>query len=359
MHVKRFLSFFIGTLIPAYQIYSQPITLNNSHMPGANDTLRYSIAQLSSVGDYTQTGTNFTWNFSSLVPIAQGRRDFKHALQTPYAFFFVGIQEYGEKVADTINLGVIKMTNVYNFYKKQTTPTQAFIVDGLGVTFSNVPVPSYFSDKDELYFFPLSYPKYDSTTFRFSTPNTTLLPFVYTKTGYRVTKCDGWGTITTPYGTAPCLRIITTQYSTDSIKNQFFPLVFPNVQRSYQWLTTTSKIPFLEITGNMIGNQFTPTLARYRDNYLALTSANEYSPLEPHPIVFPIPAFEKIYLKNLPPRTIGIEIINLDGKVIKKWDEMANHVMDISDLEEGIYLLKGVDITNNLTFRLWILKNNR
>ena len=38
-------------------IYSQsPISLSNSNMPGSGDTLRYSNAKLTSIGNYTQTG---------------------------------------------------------------------------------------------------------------------------------------------------------------------------------------------------------------------------------------------------------------------------------------------------------------
>jgi hypothetical protein len=359
MNKKRYTFLIIGLVTGIIANYAQPISLNNSHMPGANDTLRYTNAQLNSLGNYTQTGTNFNWNFSSLIPLSQGRRDYKLAAQTPYAFFFIGFNEYGEKIADTINLGLIQMTKVYNFYKKQTSPFQAYIVDGLGVTFSNVPVPSYYTDKDELYLFPFSYPKYDSTTFRFSTPSTTMLPFVYTKTGYRVTKCDGWGTITTPYGTAPCLRVVTTQYSTDSIKNQFFPLVFPNIQRSYQWLTTTSKIPYLEISGNLIGNQFTPTTARYRDNYLNLTSLQNVPDIEPEAMIFPVPSADFIYLKNIPKNTVRFEILGMDGRIISEIQNQNRGSFDIRNFENGLYLLKGMDDHQNLTFRLWFYKNNR
>src|SRR5205823_3688264 len=83
------------------------------------------------------------------------------------------------------------ITKYWSFYKKQTTPLNAFVADGAGMTVNGIPVPSYYTDKDELYIFPLSYPKYDSSTFKFSTPTTSLLPLVYTKAGKRITKVDG------------------------------------------------------------------------------------------------------------------------------------------------------------------------
>lgn len=246
------------------------LTLTSAHFPGSGDTLRYSVAQLNSVGNYTQTGTNYNWNFSGLIPVSQGVRSYKPAFLTNYAFFF-SFQDFGELIADQLPIGPLTISDYYNFYRKQTNPFNAYIVDGAGISFSNVPVPSYYTDKDELYKLPISYPQYDSTTFRFSTPSTTLIPFVYSKTGYRVTKVDGWGNITTPYGTAPCLRVVTTQYSRDSIKTTFLPIAINNNQRSYQWLTATSRIPFLEVNGNVVGNNFTVTQVRYRDTYLNIT----------------------------------------------------------------------------------------
>ena len=171
-----------------------PITLGNTNMPGSGDTLRYTNVQLSSIGNYTQTGTNFNWNFGSVISTTQGVRSFKSAPQTPYFLFFLSTNEYGEKIADTIGAGPFLITKYWDYYKKQTSPN-AFIADGAGVTFSSVPLPSYYSDKDELYNFP-SYPKYYSTSFKFSTLTTSLIPIRYSKTGFRATKVDGWGTIT-------------------------------------------------------------------------------------------------------------------------------------------------------------------
>ncbi len=327
-------------------VYAQsPITLSNSNMPSNNDTLRYSNANISSVGNYTQTGTNFNWNFSSLVPTSQGRRDYKSSFSTPYAFFFLGINEYGEKVADTLGAGPLTITNYYNYYKKQTTPTNAYVVDGAGMTFSSVPVPSYYSDKDELYLFPLTYPKHDSTTFKFSTPTTTLLPIKYSKTGYRITDCDGWGTITTPYGTTNCIRVVTTQYSKDSIKNSLipFPVGFNNYTRSYQWLTTSSKIPYLEITGNLIGNNFTITQVRYRDNYVILTpngieKLTDVSAFE----MYPNPVINKLHINFK--YVNSFEIYDMAGQQLNLNYFPENNFIDCSPIKQGLYILK---ISNN------------
>lgn len=345
-------------LTSAKLIHAQsPISLSNSNMPGSGDTLRYSTALNSSLGSYTQTGTNFTWNFSSLTPISQGVRSYKNAIQTPYALFFLSFGEYGEKVADTLGAGPLTLTNYYLFYKKQTNPVNAYISDGAGITFSGVPVPNYYSDKDELYHFPMSYPKYDSTTFKFATAGTTLIPIQYSKTGSRVTKVDGWGTITTPYGTSACLRLITTQYSQDSIKNNLipFPLGFANNQRSYQWLTTGSKIPFLEINGNLIGNTYSVTQIRYRDAPRTITGIDNKVLESEELALYPNPASNELHLPFVLSNNTEASIFSQEGKLVKKMviEGKSNDFssVNVSDLSTGIFILHLKTDTNTTVFK--------
>lgn len=311
-------------------------------MPGSNDTLRYSIAKVSSLGNYTQTAANFNWNFSSLELTGQGIRDFKKASNTPYALFFFGINEYGEKIADTLGVGPVIMTNYYNYYKKQTLPS-AFIADGVGLTYNSFPIPNYYSDKDELYLFPMTYPKYDSTTFKFTTASNTNIPVKYSKTGYRVTVVDGWGTITTPFGTSNCLRLITTQYSKDSVKTSFGTFGFPNDQRSYQWMTTSSKIPFLEISGSLNGNTFNPALVRYRDSVRVITSLKSHKDLSDMKL-YPNPVRENLFLIFNSHNKFDVEVYSVEGSLIQAQLGLTpvNLKGDIhlSGLTPGLYVIK-------------------
>lgn len=322
-----------------------PINLTSSNFPGNNDTLRYSSVLPSATINYSQTGTNYNWDFSNLTPISQGLRSYKNAIQTPYAFYFLGFNEYGEKVADTLGAGPLTITNYYNYYKKQTTPVNAYVVDGSGMTFSSIPVPSYYSDKDELYMLPMSYPKYDSTTFKFSTLSSTLIPIIYSKTGYRVTKVDGWGTVTTPYGTQACLRVVTTQYSKDSIKNTIVPIPFgfANNQRSYQWLTLTSKIPFLEVSGNLVGANFTVSQIRYRDIYRNILSVNEQNADNTQFTFFPNPVKKELIFDSNQIEAEKIVIIDSNGKLVLSLNnsqiKASNSVINVEHLPPGLYHL--------------------
>ena len=336
---------------------SAQISITTTDMPASSDTIRYSSALVNSVGDYTTTGANYNWDFSGLSFITQGIREFKPSLSTPYGFFFLP-PKYGEKVQDTVPIPAvpglsITITDIYDFYKNSSSK---YAVEGLGVKLIGLPVPNFYSDEDELYFFPLNYQNRDSSTFKFSTLTTTLIPFAYSKHGYRITEVDGWGSITTPYGTANCIRVVSTQYSIDTlsgtIANFPFKFGFPNYQRTYQWLTNTEKIPYLEVSGNLVANNFIPTQVRYRDsvridinNPLGLSVQDLHQDLVTS--IYPNPSSDYIDI-ILPQKDgkINISISDIMGKEVisEVWDGLNQTYnkrrIQVSGLSAGSYLVK-------------------
>ncbi len=344
------------------------ITITNASMPSSADTIRYSIASNSSVGNYTATGTNYNWNFSTLNVIGQNLREFKPSFLTPYAFFFLP-PKFGEKTQDTIPIPAIpgvpalSITDVYSFYKKTTS---FFAVEGIGIKLNGIPVPNFNTNEDELYLFPLNYTDRDSTTFTFSTVSSTLVPFQYKKNGYRITQADGWGSITTPYGTANCLRVVSTQYSIDTISTTLLPspfnkLGFPNNVRSYQWLTLGEKIPYLEVVGNLIGSNFTITQVKYRD--IKRSSNVGLSETEQNLLIsaFPNPATHELNL-ILPQTktTVSLTITDLQGKMVLSREventtySVNKHVINTSKLAPGLYLLNLSTATQNQSIKISI-----
>jgi PKD repeat protein len=152
---------------------------------------------------------------------------------------------------------------VYRFYKNSAS---AFEIEGVGLRYSGFPIPSYYDDNDELYQFPLDYNDIDSSTFSYTL---SLLTFGALQTkGYRINKADGWGQITTPYGTFDALRITTDIVSRDSISiGGLIDFAFDNHQREVKWFAKGEGYPVMQVSGAVIANQFAPTAVTYRDNY--------------------------------------------------------------------------------------------
>jgi hypothetical protein len=65
---------------------SAQITITAADMPVVNDTLRSSAANPLTAIDITTTGTNTTWNYSTMVPVSQTVDAYKTAAQVNIAY---------------------------------------------------------------------------------------------------------------------------------------------------------------------------------------------------------------------------------------------------------------------------------
>lgn len=239
------------------------ITINSAHMPGSGDTLRYSLAEAASVNTtaLNSSGANQTWDFSQLIPQSQGLNEYKLALQINPAYsLFFGLTAYGLKTFDTLNLGTIQLTNGYDFLTKNSSVYKAV---GRGLTFQNLPVPSFYSDDDEIYQFPLHYGDNDSSTFRVAFDLGGTIGLV--QKGSRRNKVTGWGSITTPFGTFNALKVETTIWQTDSISLNGFGLPpIPSTRVWYSWWSTAEEMPIMEARGNVLPFSTQPVFTEYR-----------------------------------------------------------------------------------------------
>ena len=245
-----------------YYGFSQ-ITITNADMPNTGDTIRYSTTL--DINDYTLTDTAYNWDFSTLTPTGQGINEYKSALAINPAYVLsFGFFAYGLKLADSLGAGPIMFRNVFNFYKKTASK---YTVEGYGAELTGIPIPSTYSDPDEVYQFPLYYGRKDTSTFNVTISVPTIVDINISGTRYN--EVDGWGSITTPYGTFNVIRIKSTVDEIDSISSSLIPIPFaiPRSTTTYQWLCNGEKIPILEVQGTITGGTFVPTQIKYRDNY--------------------------------------------------------------------------------------------
>lgn len=252
------------------QIKAQ-ITITQAHMPSINDTIRYSSA-IGTGFNFRQTGANYNWNYSGLGITGQGIYKYEAVTSTPYSVLLLSKLPFGAigyKVADSVGTGQLALKNLYNFFEKKSTVWRAV---GTGFTMAALPIPTggIYSDFDEIYTLPLNYNDSDFSTFQVTTPlgNQFVQLGTYKQKGTRSNKVEGWGTITTPYGNnISCIKIRSVVTEVDSVKlsTPAINIGFPADRVEYRWLSTTEKIPVLEVIGTDIGGTFTPNQVRYRD----------------------------------------------------------------------------------------------
>jgi len=86
---------FVVALFLSNSMYAQ-ISINSNDMPNVNDTFRVSLTANIQGNDPTLAGTNYTWNYASLIPVSQRIDTFYAVSSTPlaYQFYFNNIFLY-------------------------------------------------------------------------------------------------------------------------------------------------------------------------------------------------------------------------------------------------------------------------
>lgn len=274
-NMKHFFSTLILLLSIALSMNAQ-ITITSTDMPSSNDTVRFSQTDLDTltISIANTSGANVTWDFSHLEATNQAVASYVSALQTPYSFFFFGLNKYGRLQADTIGFGQFQFTDVYQFFNKSSSKLE---IEGLGLKYQGLPIPSFYSDKDEVYQFPLNYNDIDSSTFAYTLSLLTLGSI--STEGQRINTVDGWGQVITPFGSFNALKVTTDIISNDTINLGFFNIGMANHTREVKWLANGIKHPVMQLSGTVLNGQFAPNAVEYRDSFRIIV--NPLSPFAP------------------------------------------------------------------------------
>ena len=204
--------------------------------------------------------------------------------------------------------------------------------------YSGIPSPSFFTDDDEIYQFPLEYNDYDSSTFRVNTSIAGIISFI--QKGYRINDVEGWGNVKTPYGSFNCIKVKTTINESDSIIISSVPLPsIPRITIEYKWLTTKEKIPVFEVIGTEFGGQFTVTSIRYRDKFVKTGIESK----EQRSNIILKRFTSDVYLVEWTSSNgeEQVKLINMKGQFVDATitGSKGNYTINVSGLESGLYLL--------------------
>ncbi len=327
--------------------YSQ-ISITADDMPVLGDSLRYSnMATMSLMTAAADSGWNITWNYD-LKPTSQGLDTYKKPTQVNplFALTINNPSCYGYKVADSIpGIGLIvpgiTISNLYTFYGKEVTPP-CFAAESFGATISGFPVGSNYIMPDALYMFPLNYDDNDSTEFllKFGAPSFGSI----TQHGYRKTRVDGWGTITTPYFTTPtqCIRVRSEITEVDSIAMDSMSFGIPRTTIEYKWLVKGEHYPALWITALSFGGFELVTSAKYRDKYRPElnTRVRNITVDAKDVFAYPNPATDGWVRFEIPDtwKDFAIELFDVQGKSVMAYSNKRQ--LDVSLLPTGNYIVR-------------------
>ncbi len=335
------------------------ITITASDMPVAGDTLRMTTAATAGSGiNVHDSGAAFTWNYSSLVPRAQTVDKYQTALAVSLTYLLISINAYGYKVADSFPGGAflpVSITQLYTFFEKQSSNTKYAAV-AFAAQIASVPTPFNYSKDDVWYYFPLNYGNVDSSNYAL---NITLTSAASIKQlGYRKTKVDGWGTITTPFYTTPvnCIRVRSEIHGVDSI-NFGFPLGLPRNSVEYKWLVHGDHYPALWVTTNVTGTTETINSIRYRDTYqnLSLSTSSPVSTTYYDIKATPNPSSNRTVQLDIPAawQDYSVEVFDMNGRLVHNTTNKST--LDLQQLVAGQYVAR-VMSGNNIGYLKLVLE---
>lgn len=254
----------------------QPISLDQNDMPNVGDTLRLSLsAALASGPALSQAGPNQTWNYAGLRPTSQRVESYTTVAAAPFLLSLAFGQLGGVNQATIASRQALPafltqagfpISDVYSFFRESAADYRQV---GFGVVLSGVALPVTYQNQqaqDVVYRFPLTYTQQDSSfsDFVVNVPGVGYLRHRQR----RVNRADGWGTLSTPFGTFAVLRVVSTLTTRDSVSLPGqAPFVVPAVTREYKWLGKGQGIPLLQVTTQVVAGRDVVTAVQYRDVY--------------------------------------------------------------------------------------------
>ena len=357
----------VAAILIAFSGHAQ-ITVTSSDMPNTGNYLVVSMTGDLGTADPSVTGPNHTWNFSFLTPDSQKVDSFVSVSSTPFAYqlYFNNPFGYPNHYASYANpvhtpnfVPQFTVEDVYNFYK-ESAPEYSFV--GFGAKINGVPASVKYDSIDVIYTFPVDYGNADScwSKFGFSVPNYGY----YGQEKHRVNTVDGWGTLTTPFGTFPVLRVRSVIDATDTVYNSSFGVGFSSprpTEIEYKWLGQGGRIPLLQVNTRINTSSEVVTGVFYRDS-LRNTSVAE-ADLEKVPFaLYPNPANEAVNIVYSLSKAakVSIEALDITGRnvqfIIEESQGAGAHNIHVntSSLAAGAYLLK-LSVNREAAYRKLII----
>lgn len=323
------------------------ITLNNADFADGGDTVRMSSTTDPSI-DFLSTGANSTWNFSGLVAESQVLKDYRTMSGTstfmqllfgPFAPTRYQATNFVAATALPIDqLGGMLPINISEINAVSRNTNDSITSIGISMVVEGNELPFRSDTIETRYKFPLNYG--NSYTSRGYT-NIDLNPIydgIWIQYRQRSSAVDGWGAITTPFGTFDALRVKHEITEQDSIYvgQLGFWLSLPIPQSNiYEWWANGELEPVLRITTSMGGGNENVTAIEYRDLYDPLLAGIEESTLEF--AVYPNPTQDQLVIEGVEIGSTYL-IISADGKVALSGEIASdNEMIDVSRLELGVY----------------------
>lgn len=333
------------------------VSITATDFANAGDTARMSVAVWNPLLDYKTTGANHTWDFSELEWQSQYVDSFRNPTFTHpfYAFTFsnLPINPYQSNIAlkqDNLltSIPIINtiFTEPYSFYLKNNS---YYRQKGIGMKVSGIATSVPFSKPDTLYHFPIEFGNTDSANSAY----TVKIPQLgsYTHKQKRINEADGWGKLTTPFGTFDVVRVRTEIRGVDSLHIDSLSFGFAvqnDIVREYKWIGKNEKEPLLQIFtqagffGQIQTFEFVTKIV-YRDSarFLPTGLGDDLSATDVQ--IYPNPATDVVYVQtnDIAPGA-QCHVFDLHGHLVYETTIASNSIQIIGThaWAKGLYIVQ-------------------
>lgn len=336
-------------------IAQNPITITSNDMPNENDSIQVSIVapgDFALVPNPSATGASFTWDYTSLSPDYQQFEKYDSPLNftSPYNYFFNPFNtSYGR---DNYEFSAIPLPNTnisaaYDFFKESSSQLKQI---GAGFIINGMPLPFLYDSDDIVYELPMTFGSNSSCFYKYGLD----IPQIgyYGQSGTRTNTVDGWGTLTTPFGTFQTIRLKSTVDAVDTVYNnslQGGANIPRALKHEYKWFTNGKKIPLLKVETTVIGGTESVSGVRYIDSSrseVPQLGIADNAHLKLKSAVYPNPCINEFTVAyRLPVNSfVKITLTDIIGKTVAVINDEQNrgfhkNIISTGDYTPGIYFL--------------------
>jgi len=325
------------------------ISLAVADFANAGDTVRLSQMQSSNL-DFVSTGANYTWDFSSLTASTQSLKEY-----TPIGFgSFLILATYGpfagsysatyfnlttELPIDQLSAFLpIEISDLSQYTKRSNNAITSI---GYSINLQGQGVPFKSDTIETRYSLPMTFgDSHQSRGYTYVDLNPAT-DIKYVQHRQRNTTVDGWGTVTTPLGTFPALRLRHDINEIDSIYQTFFGtgswIGTPPIERTeYEWWTNGKEEYLLKVVvSNFNGNQNISSI-EFQEQYLGLDAG--LTELSNELVLYPNPVEDICFFESNLAVDEVIFYNQMGAKVsTSSFNGVQNAYIDIQHLNPGVY----------------------
>lgn len=344
--MKKFYSYALfSSLLIVNGAFGQ-ITIDNTDFATAGDEVFFARALDLSI-DYASTGANYNWSFTDLGSLNDASTSFNSlsgvgflvnmtygpmALTNYRATYRTPFEDL--PLDQVSNFLPVEIGNI-NQYSRITN--QRFTIVGYSATISGQEIPIKSDTIEIKYVFPLEYGNTYQSRGYTALDMSAFVDAQWKQKRQRISEVDGWGTLTTDFGTFDVLRVKHQIQETDSIifSGTAIGVPIPTIFE-YEWIAKGQKSPIIKIVTSVIaGNETVTSIEVKQHNVLAMDGIqgkNEFS-------IYPNPVTDEVNFQFSEGEK-SISIYGVDGSLIHSFETNSLFSkFSSAHLQAGMYLV--------------------